>query len=271
MADVKWIKIMTDIFDDEKMLLIDGLPERDGIITIWFKLLCMAGKTNNGGVFMMQNIILTDEMLALILRRPLATVRLALQTFEQFGMIEFINGAVTIPNWDKHQSLDSYEKKKARDRLYQQERREKQRLLAENRVTSCDSSCDIVVSEEEIEKDIDIEINNIGGKNAPPVSKSKRFVPPTVDEVKAYCIERNNGIDAEHFVDHYTTNGWKVGKNPMKDWKAAVRTWERRANEFKPTQTKPNQTKPSQTAAFDRDAEYKKWLAKQTQKEGDVK
>jgi predicted phage replisome organizer len=116
MADVKWIKIMTDIFDDEKMLLIDGMPERDGIITIWFKLLCMAGKTNNGGVFMMQNITLTDEMLALILRRPLATVRLALQTFEQFGMIEFINGAVTIPNWDKHQSLDAYAKKKERDR-----------------------------------------------------------------------------------------------------------------------------------------------------------
>lgn len=50
---------------------------------------------------------------------------------------------------------------------------------------------------------------------------------PTMDEVKAYCRERNNRVDAERFVDFYTSNGWKVGKNPMKDWKAAVRTWER--------------------------------------------
>lgn len=60
--------------------------------------------------------------------------------------------------------------------------------------------------------------NNISGK---------RFKPPTVDEVKAYCIERQNNVDAERFMDYYTANGWKVGKNTMKDWKAAVRTWER--------------------------------------------
>lgn len=57
--------------------------------------------------------------------------------------------------------------------------------------------------------------------------KQKRFKPPTVDEVKAYCIERQNNVDAERFIDYYTANGWKVGKNTMKDWKAAVRTWER--------------------------------------------
>ena len=52
-----------------------------------------------------------------------------------------------------------------------------------------------------------------------------RFVPPTVDDVKAYCAERGLSIDPERFVDYYTSNGWRVGKNPMKDWKAAVRTW----------------------------------------------
>ena len=57
--------------------------------------------------------------------------------------------------------------------------------------------------------------------------KRKRFVPPTLDEVKAYCQERQNGVDAERFIDYYTSNGWLVGKNKMKDWKAAVRTWER--------------------------------------------
>ena len=55
----------------------------------------------------------------------------------------------------------------------------------------------------------------------------KRFAPPTVDEVRAYCIERKNSVDPQRFVDYYSSNGWKVGKNAMKDWKAAVRTWER--------------------------------------------
>lgn len=69
--------------------------------------------------------------------------------------------------------------------------------------------------------------------------KRKRFVKPTVEEVSQYCIERNNNVDAQHFYDYYESNGWKVGKNSMKDWKAAVRTWER--SEYrKPTQKKNN-------------------------------
>ena len=58
-------------------------------------------------------------------------------------------------------------------------------------------------------------------------SDNKRFAPPTLEEVRAYCRERNNRVDAQRFIDYYTSNGWKVGRNPMKDWKAAVRTWER--------------------------------------------
>ena len=57
--------------------------------------------------------------------------------------------------------------------------------------------------------------------------KAKRFVKPTIDDVKDYCVERNNFVDAEKFFDYYSSNGWKVGKNPMKDWKASVRTWEK--------------------------------------------
>lgn len=57
--------------------------------------------------------------------------------------------------------------------------------------------------------------------------KRKRFTPPTLEEVQTYCTERNNNVDPQHFIDYYTSNGWQVGKNKMKDWKAAVRTWER--------------------------------------------
>ena len=60
-----------------------------------------------------------------------------------------------------------------------------------------------------------------------PSERGKRFDPPTVEEVQAYCSERNNSVDAQTFVDFYASKGWLVGKNPMKDWKAAVRTWER--------------------------------------------
>lgn len=160
MADVKWIKITTDIFDDEKILLIESLPDAYAIITVWFKLLCLAGKQNNNGVFLMGRIAYTDKMLATIFRMNELTVKMALQTFEQFEMIEIVDGVITIPNWNKHQSLDAYEKKKERDRLYQAERRANQRaLIAKSSDTSSDSqktqSSDVAVSEEDKDKDID--------------------------------------------------------------------------------------------------------------------
>ena len=162
-SDVKWIKITTDIFDDEKILMIESMPSADSIIVIWLKLLTFAGKQNNDGVFLMSNrIAYTDEMLACIFRRDVNLVRLALKTFEQFGMIEIIEKVITIPNWNKHQSLDAYEKKKERDRLYQAERRAKQKLLAvgssdESSDSKTTPSSDIVVSEEDIEEEKELE------------------------------------------------------------------------------------------------------------------
>lgn len=160
MAEVKWIKITTDVFDDEKILLIESMPSADSIITIWFKLLILAGKQNNNGVFMMSNKLpFTDEMLATIFRRDLNTVRLALKTFEDFGMIEVVDNVITIPNWNKHQTLDAYEKKKERDRLYQQNRRKKQKNLIEQK--SPDKSSYVAVSDKEEEKEEDKEKENI--------------------------------------------------------------------------------------------------------------
>ena len=165
MAEVKWIKITTDIFDDEKILLLESLPDAYAIITCWFKLLCLAGKQNNSGVFLMGNIAYTDKMLATIFRMKESSVTMALQAFEQFGMIEIIDGVITIPNWNKHQTLDSYEKKKQRDRLYQQERRAMQRALVQKSSdTSSDTSSYVAISDKEIDKDKDI--NNMCKVNA---------------------------------------------------------------------------------------------------------
>lgn len=109
MADIKWIKITTDIFDDEKILLIESLPEADSIIVIWFKLLCLAGKMNNSGVFLLSDkIAYTDKMLATIFRRKESTVQLALKTFEQFGMIEILDGVITIRTGESIRTWSSW-------------------------------------------------------------------------------------------------------------------------------------------------------------------
>lgn len=163
--EVKWIKIVTDIFDDEKILLIEHLPEADSIIVCWFKLLCLAGKQNNSGVLMLNDrIAYTDEMLATVFRRPLQTVRLALDTFENFGMIEIVNGAITIPNWGKHQNLEGIEKVQEQTRQRVTRYRERQKLLADCNVTVTlpVTECNGTDIEEEIDKDIEIEREKSG-------------------------------------------------------------------------------------------------------------
>ena len=247
MSDVKWIKIVTDIFDDEKILLVESMPDADSIIVIWFKLLCLAGKQNNGGVFMLNDRIpYTDEMFATIFRRPVNTVRLALSTFQQYGMVEIINNTVTIPNWEKHQDLDRIQLNKERNRQRVAAYRERLKLSkkpdeesTENiRNAQCNGYSNgnvtgtvmlqyenVTPTEREGEGEREGDIFLLGDKS--PKRTPKKFSPPSVEEVRAYCQERQNNVDAERFVDYYTSNGWKVGKNPMKDWKAAVRTWER--------------------------------------------
>lgn len=182
MAEVKWIKVTTDIFDDEKMLLIESLPDPYAIITVWFKLLCLAGKQNNSGVFMMAGrIAYTAKMLATIFRMNEATVNMALSTFQQFGMVEVVDGVITIPNWHKHQSLDAYQKRKERDRLYQANKRAEQRALIEKSAdTSADASTDIAPLEEDKEKDID--------KNKNKESNEKATCKQVVDLYTQICI-----------------------------------------------------------------------------------
>lgn len=130
MAEAKWIKICTDIFEDEKIMLIESMDDSDTVILIWFRLLCLAGKQNNSGVFMVgDGMPYTEKMLAAVLRTDEETVARAIGIFESFGMVKKVNGAVTIPNWGKHQSLDQLEKKKEYMREYMREYREKQQNL----------------------------------------------------------------------------------------------------------------------------------------------
>ena len=111
MADVKWIKIVTDIFDNRKIRQIEAMPEGDSILVIWFKLICLAGKTNDMGmIYFTRDIPYTDEMLATQFNRPLPTVRLALKTFQAFGMVEIVDNFLQLPSWEKYQSEDKLER-----------------------------------------------------------------------------------------------------------------------------------------------------------------
>lgn len=168
MSEIKWIKIKTDIFDDEKICLIDALPDRDAIIVIWIKLITLAGKLNTKGVLAIsKNIVYTDEMLAQTFHRPLNTVRMALEVFEKFGMVEKIDGVIMLPNWEKHQNIDGMEKIKEQNRNRAARHRQKQKLLAQNNESNVTDNVihNVTVThgnalDKDKELDKDIEINN---------------------------------------------------------------------------------------------------------------
>ena len=118
MTSVKWIKITTDMFDDEKIKIIQVMPEGDALLVIWIKLIILAGKTNDGGyIYISNNIPYTDEMLSVIMNKPLNIIQLAMNTFIKLGMIESDENGIYLVNFEKHQSLDKLEKMKEQNRL----------------------------------------------------------------------------------------------------------------------------------------------------------
>lgn len=198
MADVKWIKITTDIFDDDKILMIESMPSADSIIVIWFKLLTMAGKQNNDGVFMMANkIAYTDEMLAAIFRRDVNTVRMALNIFQQFGMIEIIDNVITIPNWGKHQTLDAYEKKKQRDReRLARKRAEQKALVCMSPDMSPDKSPDVAFTEEDKERDKEEDKKEIKKIDYNGIKDAYNNLCPSLPSVRTLSDAKKKAIKA---------------------------------------------------------------------------
>ena len=200
MADVKWIKITTDIFSDEKILLLEQMPDADSLLVIWFKLLCMAGKENNYGVFLMRTRMpYTEEMLATIFRRPLNTVRLALSTFEAYGMIEIEDDIIYIPNWEKHQNIDGMEKIKEQNRIRKQRQRERQKqaLLEDSHVTSRDSHA---TDKNRIDKNRIEEDNSIPDSSEPAPTPKKKAVKHKHGEYQHVLLTDN---EIEKLIEEY--------------------------------------------------------------------
>jgi predicted phage replisome organizer len=243
MADVKWIKITTDVFDDEKILLIESLPEADSIIVIWFKLLCLAGKQNNSGVFLMgDKIAYTDKMLATIFRRKESTVQLALQTFEQFGMIELIDGVITIPNWEKHQNIDRMEQIKEQTRLRVAKHREKQKVLSCNvtsnaTVTQCNATDKIRIDKNRLEEDILSDSDESKPTKKPVKHKYGEYqnVLLTDEELEKLKTEY---FDYEERIERLSNYVASTGKK-YKSHYATIRNWARKDAETKPIRKEP--------------------------------
>lgn len=165
MAEVKWIKLTTDMFDNRKVKHLRRLPEGNNIVLIWVMLLTMAGRCNsNGMIFLTENIPYSPKMLADELDFEENTVRLALTILEQLNMIVTDNGYFTIAGWEEYQNIEGMDKIREQNRLRKQKQREKQKLL-EN--ASRDShgtvtqghAIDIDIEEDkELDKDIYISI-----------------------------------------------------------------------------------------------------------------
>lgn len=168
----------------------------DGFINSPKKIMKFVGATN-------------DDMNILILRK---------------FIIPFDNGVVVIKHWRIHNYIrrDTYNETayKEQKALLELDENKAYRIADFNVVDG--SLTQVRLGKDSIGKD-SINIK----ESVTKVTPKKNFIPPTVSEVQKYCSERQNNVDAQAFVDFYESKGWMVGKNKMKDWKAAVRTWER--------------------------------------------
>lgn len=155
MSDIKWIKLATNMHDDEKMKLMDAMPERDTIHYLWIRLLIQAGKTNaNGFIYLNENIPYTDEMLSTIFSRPLASIRLALKVLSDFQMIEIAeNNVIKIVNWERHQNVEGMDRVRDQNRKRVQNHREKKKQLGAEAGESDETSTEIEDNECDITKD----------------------------------------------------------------------------------------------------------------------
>jgi len=162
-ADVKWIKLTTDMFDNRKIKHLRKLPDGNSIVLIWVMLLTMAGRCNSGGmIFLTENIPYTPKMLADELGFEETTVQLALNALENFNMIVANHGYFTISGWEEYQNIEGMDKIREQNRLRKQKQRANQKLLPD---ASRDShgtvtQCHATEEDKEIELEQDIEIEN---------------------------------------------------------------------------------------------------------------
>lgn len=220
MADTKkyyWLKLKRDFFKRHDIRIIEEMPNGKDYILFYLKLL-LESIDHEGELRFSETIPYNEQMLSVITNTNIDIVKSAMKIFVELNMIELYEDS-TIYMREVQRLIGSETAGAERVRNH---RKKIKALQCNTDETKCNTEIEL---EKDIDIDIDIELNNNSNK-----SKRSRFVPPTLEEVQAYCFERNNFVDAERFIDYYTSNGWMVGKNKMKDWKASVRTWEKSSN-----------------------------------------
>lgn len=205
MADVKWIKITTDMFDNRKIKHLRRLPDGNNIVLIWVMLLTMAGRCNsNGLIFLTENIPYTPKMLADELDFEENTVRLALEALEQLGMVVTDNGFFSIAGWEEHQNIEGMDKIRESKRLAQARWRAKQKALQ----STVDSTrCLVDDAEEDIEeeKEEEIERDKIDYKGIVAAFNS---VCVSFPSVRALSDARKKAIKAR--LNNYSVEDFKT-------------------------------------------------------------
>lgn len=203
MADIKWIKITTDMFDNRKIKHLRKLPEGNNIVLIWVMLLTMAGRCNSGGlIFLTENIPYTPKMLADELDFEENTVLLALKALEEFNMIITDQGFFTIAGWEEYQNVEGMDKirEQTRQRVAKHRENQKQKLLGASDVTLHVTQCNAtdIDKEEDIDKERDKEnistivsyLNEKAGTNYKATTKK------TQEKIKARLAE---GFTVDNF------------------------------------------------------------------------
>jgi predicted phage replisome organizer len=206
MNEIKWIKITTDIFDDEKIKLIDSMPERDTILVIWLKLLTLAGKSNKSGYLLFSdNIPYDEEMLSTLFNRPINSIRLAIGTFKKFGMItvehfqeDSEKEIFYISNWEKHQNVEGMEKLKIQWKEASKRYRENKKL--EHHKTSYDGTYDII--EQNKNKNKNIDIRSLPLTPSKKGEKNERDFFIKIKNLKTFKTYNNNKL-LEHLAENY--------------------------------------------------------------------
>lgn len=230
-----WLKLHKDFFQRKEIKRLRKIAGGDTYTIIYLKMLLRSIMSDGKLYFDGLEDDFASE-LALDLDEKEENVQITIQYLLKSGLLEMCSDEeYYLPDTKDSTGCETAVASRVR------KHREKQKALQCNTdVTQVKHLCNGEI-EKEIEKELEIELDTKANKSP---TKAKRFVKPTLSEIEQYCIERNNNVDAQHFYDHYESNGWKVGKNSMKDWKAAVRNWER--NEYR----KPNSKKNSKEDAI---------------------
>lgn len=232
-----YLRLKDNFFDSDELKILESMKDGYLYSNILLKLYLRSLK-NDGKLVVNDRIPYNAEMLASVTGHQVGTIKQALSMFKELGLIEILeNGAIYMLDIQNFIGKGSTEADRQRlyDRRISDERKQKKLTQSRNLKEILEKSTPEI--EIELEKEIKIE-KEIDSSAKSTTTKRKRFEKPTLSEIKQYCIERNNNVNAEQFYDYYESNGWKVGKNSMKDWKAAVRTWER--SEYRKSNFKKN-------------------------------